>query len=410
MQTQKNLYNVVVDAVNDDIRAAAAEAFMEQFSTNRSGGFTTKYRAIDGAIYKADDIKLALKKAEDMEAQDIRGYIEDMLLNLYAVTYGICELFNANKSDEMTVHEIPKKAVVRNIPLLDEFVPEKIVPLLEFAKAVLKDSKNSVCFDDCISIVTIFDVALENLNDAIKSGNSKKYGHCPLLGCNFFFRIESASEAKKDEAEVSEKAEEKAEEKIEEKAEEKTEEIPAPSHKFNFEAFDSIEPEKTEEMSETAETGNSAEEEKPAEEEKEEAGEKAEDVAEERVEEDIDDEDDDFDEPDDINTDKLRDYADNVAKTLKEFENSRMLFENLRESIEINIKLPGSELSGSSKSIINDIRKNINATIQNSLQPLHSKMDDDYSEAMNSVNLLNNELNNIMKYLKEIGKKFGLEA
>ncbi len=438
MIIQKNLYNVVFDAVNDGVWSAVSEGYSEQFQNNRSG-FTTKYRAIDGAIYKSDDIKQILKTAEDSaNGFDKLDDIQDILLNLYSVTYDICKTFDENKTDEVTVHTIPTKDNSNRITLFEEFIPEKIIPLLEYIKGVLKDSKNNISFDDCINVVTIYERALDSINTVMKPGYKKNATNEPVLGGNYLFKI---TVGQKEEPEV------KAEEKPAEKPEEPMEPLffePVPDEKrdaasgskFNFSDYDVAAPEKEEGSAEAEDIKteevkaeeNNAEEEAPALEPEKEAGpekpEKAFDSAAAfaKAEEEAaaaagiwaEREAEAREKTEaapirEVNTYRLRDCADKVAKALKEFENSREIFDNLKESIEVKINLPGDELTGSSQSIIDEIRKNINATIQNSLHPLRGKLESDYSAAVDSVNKLYDEVDNVMQYLKDVCEKLGLD-
>ncbi len=418
MQAQKKLYIINIDAVNKDIKKAVLDAYTEQFQISRSD-YSTKYRAVDGILYKADDVKILLKKVEEtVYDSDIRSLIQEMLLNLYAALYDICVRIDENKTDEITVHSLPKKFTSRSIPLFDEFIPEKVVPLIDYIKGVLKDSKNNVTFDNIIDIVTMFITTLENIDMVIKPDFDKSAESVPVLGSNFTFMVSD---------EASEEEEEKKEEPKAEPAEPLFFEPVADAEpdtqsgpKFDFGSLEEeTAPNDTEAadfsedtVSDFAASVDSAYEE--AESAAETAVNEFEDVSseEENINEEFEDaykvyDDDSQNDIDDVDEDKIKYYADNVLKSLKEFENSRELIAGLKQSIEVNIKLPEATLGGTSQSLIDDIRKNINATIQNSLQPLYVKIEDDYTDTVNNVNILHNELNNLLKYLKDIKEDIG---
>ena len=443
MQSQKNLYNVVFDAVNDGVWSAISAEYSEQFQNNRSG-FTTKYRAIDGAIYKSDDIKQALKNAEESASGfDKLDDIQTMLLNLYAAVYDICDAINDNKVDETTVHTLPAKENISHITLFDEFIPEKIIPLLEFVKGVLKDSRNNISFDDCINLVTIFEKTLDSINTVLKPGYKKDSGNTPVLGGNYLFKITSGQNAD----------EEVKEEKKEEKTEAEKEPLffePDPNtkkendgHKFNFSDYDGIVagplgamdetvPEASENAVSAVKEADEAVSENAAEEQEagaEEPGKEKEQTKINRFFNAFNSEDEKQEEEPaekeaaeetvsvknadikagDVYTERLKDQLDDVLHALKEFESSKMLFNNLKESIEIKINLPGEGFTGSSQSIIDEIRKNIDATIQSSLYPLRGKLENDYSVAVDSVNELYDEVEKLMHYLNDSREKLGLD-
>ena len=205
MQTQKNLYNVKINATDSVGEKQVTELFNEKFQQERSG-YQTKYRVVDGAIYKADDLKIALQKINESKLTvDKSIFLANTVRGVYETIHSICRIIDQNKVDGLTKHSLPSHITKKATQPYFEYFDDNVMPLLEYIKVVMRDCQNDSTFDDCVRIVVILSLAIEDIQFIDSSRFSKDPKDRPFrytLGNHYNFVIIS-----KDEVEELEKQE-----------------------------------------------------------------------------------------------------------------------------------------------------------------------------------------------------------
>lgn len=339
----KNLYDFEF-VFTDSKRAGDAQKTYDEIFRMERNGYQTKYRVVDGAIYKADDLKLELQRIESSVSDKNRlGRIETILKSLYQRIYDICELIDMDKEDSVTVHKLPKSKGDAKISSIGGFTEDYIMPLLDYYKGVIKDSKNNVSFDDCVRIVSLIEMVT---NDITAVSKDKKR---PAFAIDYDIKV--VGEEKTEQAVVNEpvKAEPIAAnsfvgEHSEPPEEEPESPVSVPADRNEI---------KQETEAETTLYGKNWAE-------------------------------------------TITKHTDRLIQFAQKIEEGQKTYTEVKNNVKINVP-DNPECS----SVVDDIRKNIESIVSKSLEPVQAAVSDNYLLALNAVNELKGVLDEIMGDLKE---------
>ena len=336
----KNLYDFEF-VFTDSKRAGDAQKTYDEIFRMERNGYQTKYRVVDGAIYKADDLKLELQRIESSVSDKNRlGRVETVLKSLYQRIYDICELIDMDKEDSVTVHKLPKSKGDAKISSIGSFTEDYIMPLLDYYKGVIKDSKNNVSFDDCVRIVSLIEMVT---NDITAVSKDKKR---PAFAIDYDIKVVGeekpveASEPVK--AELSEEKRANSFRAIAKEEPESPVSVPADRNEI-----------KQETEAETTLYGKNWAE-------------------------------------------TITKHTDRLIQFAQKIEEGQKTYTEVKNNVKINVP-DNPECS----SVVDDIRKNIESIVSKSLEPVQAAVSDNYLLALNAVNELKGVLDEIMGDLKE---------
>lgn len=359
METTTNLFTLKAVPQNDNDIDDIYLLLEELYKKNRKN-FNSKIKSIDGTIHRAEEINESLDQAFPFfDSSIVATDIAYALAVLYDSTYNICVIIDKDKKGSGTLN-LPERIEYKDIKDLRNkigvrytspsvFIKEDVLNLLEFVKTVINDFDNNISQDDCININNIMNLIAGNITKLLLSSQEKT----SMAGKDYVLEITENEKAPEPVAEPEpETAPARgADNSADASAQNKKE------NKFNYEHIESeniIEPYEMESQSdeEFVATGTAAE--------------------------------------------LLSDILGDIEK-LKTAAATR---DSIKATLNINV--PNTGLSNESKSIVDDILKNINSTIDTHLKPLNDKVEEGRSAIEAKFAALYGELDKLKASVKEI--------
>ena len=388
----KNLYSVNIQPQGDRDVSSIIEMLEEMDEINKNT-YDNKFKSIDGAIAVADEICAVLdQNFPFFDNAFMTTDVSFVLAIMYDCFYKVCEIIDKDKKDSLIKQYPPEKIVYGNIKELRNmistrhespsmFIKEDILQLLNYIKHVIKDCKNNIAFDDCITINTIMGISKKDLEKITTSKTDRRM----ILGKHYILDIsdDKVEDDEEDEAPAAEPV--KAEpEPVKEEPKPIIEPIKASEKNFVFD--DIAEPVKAEAPKAEAPKAEAPKTEAP----------KAEAPKAQKF---------DFSglSDDKAYLEKLANIVPEISAGITELEKTVATIDGIKASLNINI--PDSNISDASRNIVDDIMKSINSTINERIRPLTDKANTDYSELEKKYNIFLTESEKLKKYMETVKEK-----